>query len=355
MTTYFNDLVIYYEQIKEIESKKRIKNVEYPTSVKNIYSPENNCHQHLPYGLMKFGIDEYDIIEFFTWSFNNNKFSTKDEIDNFYKFIIKDIQQPKFKLLPKSLLNDISNLDDFKLYTLFIHALFEKTPSEFITNDLIRKIIKLLYNEKINFITYLNQKGLEFDVKTLKLLKDKQFNMANIKSKDININIKKYNSNMINTLFLEKDFETCKKKFYDSLKSNDIPSDKITQVFYEIDLYLNTLITYESIENLIKLKLYYEVDILEHDIYLLAEYGLTNKIYDENLVKQLIEYLTSKNIILNFFNQNNSIIKILKNPQSIRDPDDQYHWMKDCRINYREIFGNIIANGFNIKKYDLLK
>ena len=379
-STYFSDLVAYYEQLKETESKKRIQDIYYPTSVKNIYAPENDCHKTLEYGLVRYGVDKYDIIEFFIWSCNNNKFSTKEDIDKFYKFITKDIQDPKYKIIPDNLLKQISEINDpsndyradllivlqnldnlqngkikekksSKLYTLFIHALIEKTPLEFITNDFLRKIIKLLDVNKIDFVQFANQKGLEFDAKTLKALKDKKYNMSTIKSKDVNMNIKKYNSNIIETLFIEKDFEACKKIFYDSLKSNNIDSNKMTQVFAQIDLYLNTLITYKYIENIIKMKLYYDAAIFEQDIYLLAQYQLTEKLRDNNLIKEIIQYLNSKNVILDFFNTNNSIIKFLNSPQNaIPDPEDQYHWMKDCRINYREILENIIAMGFNIKK-----
>lgn len=376
-TTYFSDLVSYYDQIKEIESNKTIKYIEYPTSVKNIYSPENDCHKPFGFGMLKFGVDKYDIIEFFIWSCNNNKFSTKEDIEKFYKFIIKDIQDDTFITFQNNLLKQISQINDpsndcrsgtilnlfqdiqnkkikedkpSKLYTLFIHALIEKTPLEFITNDFIRKMIKLLDVNKIDFIQFANQKGLEFDAKTLKTLKDKKYNMTTIKSKDVDMNIKKYNSNMCDTLFLEKDFELCKKIFYDSLKSDNIDSAKTTRVFAQIDLYLNTLITYKYIENIIKMKLYYQADIFEQDIYLLAQYQLTEKLRDENLVKELTQYFNSKNVILDFFNQNCSVIKFLNSPQTIKDPEDQYHWIKDCRINYREILENIIAMGFNIKK-----
>ena len=180
---------------------------------------------------------------------------------------------------------------------------------EFITNDFLRKIIKLLDVNKIDFVQFANQKGLEFDAKTLKALKDKKYNMSTIKSKDVDMNIKKYNSNMCDTIF-EKDFEACNKIFYDSLKSNNIDSNKMTQVFAQIDLYLNTLITYKYIENIIKMKLYYQADIFEQDIYLLAQYQLIEKLRDNNLIKEIIQYLNSKNIILDFFNNDNSIIAI---------------------------------------------
>lgn len=36
--------------------------------------------------------------------------------------------------------------------------------------------------------------------------------------------------------------------------------------------------------------------------------------------------------------------------EQLKETEDYYHWMKDCRINYREILENIIAMGFNIKK-----
>ena len=164
------------------------------------------------------------------------------------------------------------NLSGYKIYNLFMHALIEKIPKDILTNDLINPLIKNSSPDDLDFIVFVNNRGLEFNAKNMKLLKDAKFDLTRIKFNDINMNIKKFNSQVIIESIFENSFEECKKKFYDMLKDNKIESNQISLVFNEINNFIQTLNECPLIENIIKLKLYYEEKITEHDIYLFALY-----------------------------------------------------------------------------------
>lgn len=352
MTTYFNDLIIQYTNLKIDNQKnknKSIYNYDIPETVKNIYAPENDCLK-VVYGLKLFNVSEYDVFEFFIHICNNNKFNTKDEINQFFNFITKNIS--KYETLPEYLLNKICKLSN-KIGELFIYALIEKIPIELLTNDILRKLLKTISTDIpiiTEFVVFANKKGLEFDTKTIKLLKNMKIDMKSIKSKDININIQKYNSNMLDNIFNEKDFEICKQKFNKSLLDNNINPDMINLVFIQINKYLDALFEYKYIENIINMKLCYNIDIIEQDIYLISQFTLTEKLYDDKIIENIIKQLTQRNHILDF--DNTTVVKYFRKPQTIHDTGDNYGWIKDCRYNFRKILENIITMKFSVKKYN---
>ena len=85
--------------------------------------------------------------------------------------------------------------------------------------------------------------------------------------------------------------------FYDMLKDNKIESNQISLVFNEINNFIQTLNECPLIENIIKLKLYYDEKISEQDIFLFAAYDQTEKT-DEKLKNDLQKEFKNKNIIL---------------------------------------------------------
>ena len=92
-------------------------------------------------------------------------------------------------------------------------------------------------NDVLKFIIFINKTGFEFDTKIIKKLKDLNFDMSTIKSKDININIKKYSSYSFIENIFKLDLEQSKKIFFDSLIENNISSDKIELIFEEINIH----------------------------------------------------------------------------------------------------------------------
>jgi hypothetical protein len=356
MTDYFIQFVDYYNEIKQKNPH------DYPTNVKNIYSPENDCFIKGYAGIETYNVSAFDVIEFFIHLCNSDKFNTKDDIMKFFKFITKDYKNTNNKYLKRYLLDDIlyQKIVHIRIYelcklsVLFMYAFIEKIPLDILSNDMLRTIIKLLDKNKnedlYKFIIFANIRGLEFDVKTMKSLKDIGFDVSQIKSKDITINIRKYNNlNYIEKIF-SKDFESCKIQFYNSLKENNMDCTKISLVFDEINFQIQELFQCYFIENIIKLKLYYEIKINEQDIFLLSNYYLIEKT-DDKLINDILTEFQIKNIILDF--DKLIVINYLKNPSTIKSPEEKYEWIKDCRYNYREILENIIAMKFKIKQYNI--
>ena len=370
MTTKFDKLVHFYTSCKELYKQiERYDIKQLPTSVINIYSPEYDCFKPIYEGAhtKHYGISTYDMIEFFIHICNNYKFNTKEEIDKFYNFITKNIS--KYSLGKESLISQLCNESNISIagketeiqYTLcagFLMALFEKTPKEYLNNNLFRKILseiptyatnKYLYN----FVKYVNTKGLEFDTKTLKLLQKHSYDTSSIISKDVDVNVKKYNNDLfLKNIFNIIGFEESKKKFEESLEKNNIAETKVNLVFAEIDNLINTLLETKIIENLIKMKLHYKCDITTHDVYLLGQYTLTDKLNDDNLVKNIHTHFSNRQYVLDF--DNSTIVTHIKKSQTVKDPEDRqgYGWITDCRYNFREILENIIAMGFSVKKYN---
>lgn len=365
MTKYLNKLVEYYTSFKN--NNKKFFDDDLPKSVIDIYSPENDCFKTIGLSDFKhFGVSQYDMIEFFIYSCNNNKFKTKDDITKFYNFITKNISDSKIledTLMSKLCSGGLFKKNDLKLFDFFVCALFEQTPNEILSNDLLRKIITAIGlkidiglkmdKENINYFNYIafvNKRGLEFDAKTLKLLKTINYDMSSIVSKDSNVNIQKYNSICVIDNICKGNFEESKKVFYDSLKENNINSENVNLVFIEINKMMETLFEYKYIENLIKIKMHYEINLNEYDIYLLGQYSLTEKINDVNLTKEIKAHFTERQYILDF--DNTTFVKYFKKPQTVRDPEDRYRCIKDVRYNFKEILENIVALGFNVKKYN---
>lgn len=382
MTTKFDILVNCYTSFKELYKQIKIYFIkQLPTSVINIYSPEYDCFKPIYEGAhtKHYGISTYDMIEFFIHICNNNKFNTKEEIDKFYNFITKNISEYSHR--KESLISELCSETNESLisklcsesnrsiggketeiqYTLcagFLMALFEKTPKEYLNNNLFRKILseipthstnKYLYN----FVKYVNTKGLEFDTKTLKLLQKHSYDTSSIISKDADVNVKKYNNDLfLKNIFNIIGFEESKKKFEESLEKNNIAETKVNLVFAEIDNLINTLLETKIIENLIKMKLHYKCDITTHDVYLLGQYTLTDKLNDDNLVKNIQTHFSNRQYVLDF--DNRTIVTHIKKSQTVKDPEDLngYAWITDCRYNFREILENIIAMGFSVKKYN---
>lgn len=368
MSTKFDLLVQYYTSCKELYKQIDSYDIkQLPTSVINIYSPEYDCFKPIYEGAFsrKYGVSPYDMIEFFIHICNNNKFNTKEEIDKFYDFITKNIS---FSLGKESLIYQLCNESNisiggketeiqYRLCAGFLMTLFEKTPNEYLNNNLFRKILseipthsknKYLYN----FVKYVNTKGLEFDTKTLKLLQKHLYDTSSIISKDVDVNVKKYNNDLfLKNIFNIIGFEESKKKFEESLEKNNIAETKVNLVFAEIDNLINTLLGTKIIENLIKMKLHYKCDITTHDVYLLGQYTLTDKLNDDNLVKNMQTHFSNRQYVLDF--DNSRIVTHIKKSQTVKDPDHQgYGWITDCRYNFREILENIIAMGFSVKKYN---
>lgn len=364
MTTYFIEFVEYYEQFKINRKKEIYTDDEIPEDVKNIYSPENDC-MIIVFGIIThYKLNKYDIMNFFVNICNDNKFNTSEEINKFINFITKNNGEKYFE---KSILKDIvcltkndiltkrKNITDDKLYHLFMHALFEKIPINILNNTIIQKLIKnimVAYPEDINnvlkFIVFINKRGFEFDEKTIKLLKKSKFDIGLIKSNDINVNIKKYNSFEYYSSIIKDDFNQCKQKFYDSLKDNNILNDNICNIFNEIDNMIFDIYELKDIQNHIKLKLYYDMKINEMDIYLLSYYSLTEKI-DENLIKDIQEDFDKNKYELDF--DKLKIMDYLKKTNNICGKTI-YDYKRDDRYNFREIFENILAMNFKIKLYD---
>ena len=365
MSDYFIQLQEYYNQLKQ-------KNPEaYPESVINIYSPEYDCYVKSFPTLVNsmtthYNINIFNVIEFFIYICNNNKFETKDDIMKFFKFITKNYDNNNKKYMEKYLLRDMINkiykiykINTITLYDLFIHAFFEKIPNDILNNDIILKTINCItsaahahdysINDVLKFIIFINKTGFEFDTKIIKKLKDLNFDMSTIKSKDININIKKYSSYSFIENIFKLDLEQSKKIFFDSLIENNISSDKIELIFEEINKILNEQFECKFITNIINIKLYYEIDITNTDIYLLSQYDLSEKV-DLQLIKEIQAEFDKKNYILDF--NNLKVLLYFRKSSTVKEPEDIYGRIKDVRYNYREILNNICSMNFKLKKYN---
>ena len=170
-TKYFSELVLYYNNLKEENNKKRflLSSETFPKSIMNIYSPENDCMKPIGegYSLTKYNVTPFDMIEFFIHQINTNNLNDINEYTKFFNFITKCYE--KSIISSNILLNDLLR-ENNKIYELFMYSFFEKMPENMLNNKIIQKILNIVPTNTF-FLKYINEKGFEFDEKTLKLMK----------------------------------------------------------------------------------------------------------------------------------------------------------------------------------------